>query len=254
MNEEYLYLSHGSLFSGIGGFDLAAKWLGWKNIFQVEIDDWCRKILAKNFPETKRFVDIKDFIGYEYANTIDVISGGFPCQPFSFAGKRRGKKDDRYLWPEMLRVIATIKPTYVVCENVSGIISLELDNVLSDLEAEGYITETFIIPACAVNAPHRRDRVWIIAYTNSERQKRRKQELQAAQEKGFNKTHLHSEPLRFHFNRNYLPTPRICRAADGLPNRMDRLKGLGNAIVPQVAYEIFKAIEGHELSYQEKLN
>ncbi len=160
-------LSHGSLFSGIGGFDLAAQWMGWNNIFQVEKDDWCRKVLAKNFPKTERFADIKDFTGYEYTNRIDVISGGFPCQPFSVAGQRKGKDDDRYLWEEMLRVIRTIKPTYVVGENVTGIIGLALDTVLSDLEAQGYTTETFIIPACSKNAWHRRDRVWIVAYANS---------------------------------------------------------------------------------------
>lgn len=160
-------LSHGSLFSGIGGFDLAAQWMGWNNIFQVEKDDWCRKVLAKNFPKTERFADIKDFTGYEYTNRIDVISGGFPCQPFSVAGQRKGKGDDRYLWEEMLRVIATIKPTYVVGENVTGIIGLALDTVLSDLEAQDYTTETFIIPACSKNAWHRRDRVWIVAYANS---------------------------------------------------------------------------------------
>lgn len=160
-------LSHGSLFSGIGGFDLAAQWMGWNNIFQVEKDDWNRKVLAKNFPKTERFADIKDFTGHEYTNRIDVISGGFPCQPFSVAGQRKGKDDDRYLWPEMLRVIATIKPTYVVGENVTGIIGLALDTVLSDLEAQDYTTETFIIPACSKNAWHRRDRVWIVAYANS---------------------------------------------------------------------------------------
>ena len=160
-------LSHGSLFSGIGGFDLAAQWMGWNNIFQVEKDDWCRKVLAKNFPKTERFADIKDFTGYEYTNRIDVISGGFPCQPFSVAGQRKGKDDDRYLWEEMLRVIATIKPTYVVGENVTGIIGLALDTVLSDLEAQDYTTETFIIPACSKNAWHRIDRFWIVAYANS---------------------------------------------------------------------------------------
>ena len=103
--------------------------MGWNNIFQVEKDDWCRKVLAKNFPKTERFADIKDFTGHEYTNRIDVISGGFPCQPFSVAGQRKGKDDDRYLWEEMLRVIATIKPTYVVGENVTGIIGLALDRV-----------------------------------------------------------------------------------------------------------------------------
>ncbi len=310
-------LSHGSLFSGIGGFDLAAQWMGWNNIFQVEKDDWCRKVLAKNFPKTERFADIKDFTGHEYTSRIDVISGGFPCQPFSVAGQRKGKDDDRYLWEEMLRVIATIKPTYVVGENVTGIIGLALDTVLSDLEAQDYTTETFIIPACSKNAWHRRDRVWIVAYANSigrqdeqkengkslcngernntiEEQGRKQQQcrigksssvfsnseskLSNERENGndteqreiqlqtggsdslFTDTNgigwengLHGQEQRGEANklgntyseqyRNYWEVePELGRVVDGLSGRVDRLKGLGNAIVPQVAYEIFSAI------------
>lgn len=160
-------MTHGSLFSGIGGFDLAAHWLGWQNIFQCEKDEWCRKVLAKNFPNANRYEDIKDFNAKKYNGAIDVISGGFPCQPFSVAGKQRGKEDDRYLWGEMLRVIGEVEPSFVVGENVTGIIGMALDTVLSDLEAQGYTTETFIIPACGKNAWHKRDRVWIVAYTNS---------------------------------------------------------------------------------------
>lgn len=303
-------LSHGSLFSGIGGFDLAAQWMGWNNIFQVEKDDWCRKVLAKNFPKTERFADIKDFTGHEYTNRIDVISGGFPCQPFSVAGQRKGKDDDRYLWEEMLRVIATIKPTYVVGENVTGIIGLALDTVLSDLEAQDYTTETFIIPACGKNAWHRRDRVWIVAYANSigwkdeqkengksvcngewnnsiEKQGREQQQCrtgksssvfpdtatQGFQERG-SKTVVRPEQEQKFERCGSLSTntndtgceeqrqpitngtelfapkcsswwetePGLGRVVDGLPGRVDRLKGLGNAIVPQVAYEIFSAI------------
>jgi DNA (cytosine-5)-methyltransferase 1 len=266
-------LSHGSLFSGIGGFDLAAQWMGWNNIFQVEKDDCCRKVLAKNFPKTKRFADIKDFTGYEYTNRIDVISGGFPCQPFSVAGQRKGKDDDRYLWEEMLRVIGTIKPTYVVGENVTGIIGLALDTVLSDLEAQDYTTETFIIPACSKNAWHRRDRVWIIAYTNdiSNSGNAREHERESF-EKGLQERNQMEQPaitsdVRFSANTDntgceeqrepitdgaelFAPKcsgwwetePGVGRVVDGLPGRVDRLKGLGNAIVPQVAYEIFSAI------------
>ena len=271
-------LSHGSLFSGIGGFDLAAQWMGWNNIFQVEKDDWCRKVLAKNFTKTERFADIKDFTGYEYTNRIDVISGGFPCQPFSVAGQRKGKDDDRYLWEEMLRVIATIKPTYVVGENVTGIIGLALDTVLSDLEAQDYTTETFIIPACSKNAWHRRDRVWIVAYANSigrqdeqkengkslcngewnntiEEQGREQQQCRTGKSSSvFSNTdntgcEEQREPIT---NGTELVAPKcsswwetepgVGRVVDGLPGRVDRLKGLGNAIVPQVAYEIFSAI------------
>jgi DNA (cytosine-5)-methyltransferase 1 len=160
-------MKHGSLFSGIGGFDLASEWMGWENVFQVEIDKFCTKVLEKNFPNVKRYGDIKEFDGTEYRESVDILSGGFPCQPFSVAGKRKGKTDDRHLWPEYLRVIREVKPSYVVGENVPGIINMELDNIIADLEGEGYTTEQFIIPACALNAPHRRDRLWVVAYHNN---------------------------------------------------------------------------------------
>ena len=289
----------------------------WNNIFQVEKDDWCRKVLAKNFPKTERFADIKDFTGHEYTNRIDVISGGFPCQPCSVAGQRKGKDDDRYLWEEMLRVIATIKPTYVVGENVTGIIGLALDTVLSDLEAQDYTTETFIVPACSKNAWHRRDRVWIVAYANSigrqdeqkengksvyngewnnkateqsrEQQQRRtgksssvfpntesklsnerkhgeykeQGEIQLqtggsnsvltdtngigrenglhGKEQGWQASELRNA-YQEQYGNYWQIEPGVGRVVDGLPGRVDRLKGLGNAIVPQVAYEIFSAI------------
>lgn len=115
-------MTHASLFTGIGGFDLAAEWCGWENVFQVENDPYCKELLKQNFPKTKKYGDIKKFKGKEYRRTIDVLSGGWPCQPFSVAGKRKGKEDDRYLWPEMLRVIQNVQPRWVVGENVSGII------------------------------------------------------------------------------------------------------------------------------------
>ena len=159
----------GSLFSGIGGFDLGLERAGMTIKWQVEIDDFCNKVLEKHWPDVKRYRDIKELRGDEL-EPVDLICGGFPCQPFSAAGKRRSKEDDRYLWPEMLRVIRAVRPNWIVGENVAGIVSLALDDVLSDLENEGYTCQSFIIPACAVNAPHRRDRVWIIARRNSERQ------------------------------------------------------------------------------------
>jgi len=159
----------GSLFSGIGGFDLGLERAGMTIKWQVEIDDFCNKVLEKHWPDVKRYRDIKELRGDEL-EPVDLICGGFPCQPFSTAGKRRSKEDDRYLWPEMLRVIRAVRPNWIIGENVAGIVSLALDDVLSDLESEGYSCQSFIIPACAVNAPHRRDRVWIIAHRNSERQ------------------------------------------------------------------------------------
>ena len=152
----------GSLFSGIGGFDLGLERAGMTIKWQVEIDDFCNKVLEKHWPDVKRYRDIKELRGDEL-EPVDLICGGFPCQPFSAAGKRRSKEDDRYLWPEMLRVIRAVRPNWIIGENVAGIVSLALDDVLSDLENEGYACQSFIIPACAVNAPHRRDRVWIIA-------------------------------------------------------------------------------------------
>ena len=155
------------LFSGIGGFSLAAQWTGKiETVGFCERDKFCKKILNKHWPSVPIYDDIFKLKGDEF-ETVDIISGGFPCQPFSVAGKRRSDKDDRFLWPEMLRIIKTIHPKWVVGENVAGIINLALDEVLSSLEAEGYTAETFIIPACAVNAPHRRDRVWIIAKSSS---------------------------------------------------------------------------------------
>lgn len=154
----------GSLFSGIGGFDLGLERAGMVIKWQVEIDDFCNKVLEKHWPKVNRYRDIKELRGDEL-EPVDLICGGFPCQPFSAAGKRRSKEDDRYLWPEMLRVIRAVRPNWIIGENVAGIVSLALDDVLSDLENEGYACQSFIIPACAVNAPHRRDRVWIISNT-----------------------------------------------------------------------------------------
>ncbi len=160
-------MNHASLFSGIGGFDLAAEWTGWNNVFNCEWEEFPRKVLKHNFPNAKQYEDIKDFNATEYRGRIDVLSGGFPCQPFSVAGQRKGSEDERHLWPEMLRIIGECQPRWVVGENVRGLVSwsdgLVLEEVFSDLEALGYSVQSFIIPACAAGAPHRRDRVWIVA-------------------------------------------------------------------------------------------
>lgn len=161
-------MTHASLFSGIGGFDLAAEWMGWQNVFNCEIDSFCRKVLAYHFPEAKQYEDVKTTDFTIYRGRIDVLTGGFPCQPFSLAGKRKGADDNRYLWPEMLRAIREIKPRWVVGENVFGIVNwsdgMVFEQVQSDLENEGYEVQPYIIPACAVDAPHRRDRVWFVAH------------------------------------------------------------------------------------------
>jgi DNA (cytosine-5)-methyltransferase 1 len=179
---------HISLFSGIGGFDLASEWMGWTNIVSCEINPFGRKVLAHYWPEAYHHDDIHT-LTYEKINeeltkrfgsnwrTNDIIlTGGFPCQPYSTAGKRLGKNDERHLWPQMLRVIQEVAPTYIVGENVRGIVNwnggMVFDEVQADLEDAGYEVIPFIIPACAVNAPHRRDRVWFVAYCNNNRLER----------------------------------------------------------------------------------
>ena len=161
-------MRHASLFSGIGGFDLAAEWMGWTNVFTCEIDSFPRQVLKHHFPNATHYEDIKQTDFSVHKGQVDILTGGFPCQPFSTAGKRLGKEDERHLWPEMLRAIREIEPKYIVGENVRGILNwsdgLVVDEVFSDLEGEGYEVFAFVLPAAGINAPHRRDRVWIIAH------------------------------------------------------------------------------------------
>ena len=163
-------MNHGSLFSGIGGFDLAARWMGWDNLFHVEWNPWCRQVLEYHFPESKSYTDVKQFDGTAWRGKVDIISGGFPCQPYSSAGKRMGKDDERHLWPEMLRIIREAAPAYVVGENVRGLTNwnggVVFEEVCADLEAAGYEVWTGIVPAAGVGAPHRRDRVWFVAHAH----------------------------------------------------------------------------------------
>lgn len=285
------------LFSGIGGFSLAASWV-WGDELEIvafcEKDLFCQKVLNKNFPGVFIYDDIKDvhgviantpdrkddrregrilveetvcrqsinsaFIaGHQDADEIDLLTGGFPCQPFSCAGQRKGKEDDRYLWPEMLRVISEIKPVWVIAENVGGFITIsdgmEFEHCFSDLESQGYEVQAFIIPACAVNAPHRRDRVWIVA--NSKETMCKRAGTTRARETRFTNGYqdasdgwstlsrmgnvVNGIPSRMaeHFDRE----PDISRTSTGEKDRVNKLKALGNSIVPQVAYEIMKAIK-----------
>jgi DNA (cytosine-5)-methyltransferase 1 len=163
-------MKHGSLFSGIGGFDLAADWMGWENIFHCEIAEFPRKILNHYWPNAECHEDIKKTEFTKYRGTVDIISGGFPCQPYSAAGKRLGKEDDRHLWPEMLRVIREVKPQWVVGENVRGLLNwnggMVFHEVCADLENIGYEVQAFIIPASGINAPHQRERLWIVAHSS----------------------------------------------------------------------------------------
>lgn len=258
-----IQLTHGSLFSGIGGFDLAAHWSGIPTKWQVEKDPYCRQILQQHFPETQLFEDVTQ-VGKKELNPVSIISGGFPCQPFSHAGKRKGQSDDRYLWPEMLRIIETMRPDYVISENVPGIITLALDDVLASLESAGYHSETFILPACGIGAWHKRDRVWIISY----RKDRFKQQawwktlesqveiFSNANGTGHQKQGAFGQPLHStkaptwettQLSDGCLPNiwesePNVDRVAHGVSKRMDRIKALGNAIVPQLAFILFQSI------------
>jgi DNA (cytosine-5)-methyltransferase 1 len=245
-------MNHIDLFSGIGGFALSAKWAGFKTRMFCENDKFCQKVLAKNFPNVPIHDDIKTF---NYSGKIDLLTGGIPCQPFSVAGKRKGKKDDRYLWPDMFRIIRQTQPSYVLIENVMGIIPIGLDDILVDLERENYAFVVLVLPASAAQAPHKRERVWIIAHRDSERCNvwcdtwdkrftkenidRHVQALQSewAQLKPQSWSTMQSDDwLRFN--------SESCRAHDGLSVRLerDRIRALGNAIVPQIAYPILKII------------
>ena len=149
------------LFSGIGGFGLAAKWAGIDTVAFCEIDPYCKKVLKKNFPNTPIFEDICKLKRGDLNEAVDLITGGFPCQPFSIAGKKKGTKDNRDLWPQMFRVVKEFKPTWVIGENVTNFLNMAFERTKIDMESQGYEVRTLIIPACSVGAPHKRDRVWM---------------------------------------------------------------------------------------------
>lgn len=311
-------MTHASLFSGIGGFDLAAEWVGWTNAFNCEIDPFCRRVLKYHFPNAEQYGDIRTTDFTIWRDRIDVLTGGFPCQPFSLAGKRKGTEDDRYLWPEMLRVIRTVRPRWVVGENVFGIVNwsegMVFDKVCSDLEAAGYEVQPYIIPACGVGAPHRRDRCWFVAYrtdagietmregqdgvhavgaaANADCDRCRIGTYQPKSVSGSSRTtdnrtcgeerspvHLRPTMRRMQHFRKVKPNARlsiqngngkrripdwsgfptespVCDRNDGFPGELagisfpawcrESIKACGNAIVPQVALQIFETINKYE--------
>ena len=316
-------MTHASVFSGIGGSEIAAQMLGWDNVFHCEVDLFCNKILDYWFPNAKSYKDVRQTDFREWRDKIDVLSGGFPCQPFSTAGKRKGANDDRYLWPEMLRCIDEIRPTWFVGENVVGITSMvqsesvinlenqaslfqennrlykhrcvgvfTLEKICTDIESLQYEVQPVIIPACSVGAPHKRDRIFIIAENINRMGSCGDEELEHkprqgnigptsidgnvesaiinSVEFGFKNSGLSkecfikNETQNFKFSGRDYETyrwerfpfqPAVCRGNDGFPFNVDRLsipfkvwrrqsvKAFGNAIVPQVIYEIFRAIE-----------
>jgi DNA (cytosine-5)-methyltransferase 1 len=279
-------MNHLDLCSGIGGFALAARWMRWATVGFAEIDPFASKVLAKHWPGVPNYGDIRSVSD---GIAADLITAGIPCQPYSCAGKQLGAEDDRALWPVALGVITRVRPDWIVVENVNGFINLALDGVLADLEAEGYEVGTLVLPACAVNAPHRRDRVWILADASSEgplsaTHARIHREQESAgprheehERRGEDVSHADREPLgrlaesrrqrgggqpksRVGWNFDGLPAELdrpfgsgpeqwdgdwergIPRVAKGVKDRASRLKALGNAIVPQVAYQIFRAL------------
>jgi DNA (cytosine-5)-methyltransferase 1 len=295
-------MRHGSLFSGIGGFDLAAEWCGWENVFHCEWNTFGQKVLKHHFPNSISYNDITKTDFTIHRGAIDIISGGFPCQPYSSAGKRLGKEDERHLWPEMLRAIREIQPSWVVGENVRGLTNwnggLVFDEVQTELEAEGYEVLPFLLPAAALNAPHRRDRIWFIAYSDINRLHRCNSTYEVRSthgrldalsniDEGFSNGNA-TDTKNYAKNSNslgqewglYQKQPKnaigkqfsksnsqymqntkwenfpteypLCNGNDGLSERLDRItfskwrkesiKAGGNAVVPQVAYQIFKSI------------
>ena len=280
------------LFSGIGGFSLGLERAGMETVAFCEFDKKAQLVLKKHWSGVPIYDDVRTLTGKRIAKeigTIDLICGGFPCQPFSVAGKQRGDQDDRHLWPEYFRLIQEIRPRWVIAENVTGLIQLGLDQVLSDLEGEDYSTETVVIPASAVNAPHRRDRLWIMAHSigrgrgdSKDRKICRnglsdtpiyssihedvadtecqRQQGQGKYERPCNtktdKTWETDRAVSGSKSRegNWNTEPELGRVAHGVPNRMDRLKQLGNAVVPQVVEVIGRAIMQIERSQDARQN
>ena len=312
-------MNHISLFTGIGGIDLASEWAGFDTILQVENDPYCLQVLEKHWPTVERCTDIRSLNGRKYRGTIDLLSGGFPCQPYSGAGKRKAFSDDRDLWPEMFRIIQEVRPTWVLGENVANFTNLGLDRTISNLESEGYEVQTFNIPAVAVSAWHQRARIFVVGYaehhgppTSKESRSTAKtgnddkegkdqagqpsgtggreayesmadsasERLQGkfrSQSKGDGKRlansskamadsqrigqsgqGLHGRPCNPKENTvreasgseyrskgnsaDWNAQPNVGRVAHGIPKRVDRLRALGNAVVPQQVFPILEAI------------
>ena len=289
-------MRHGSLFSGIGGFDLASEWMGWENSFHCEWHPFAQKILKYYWPNSISYEDITKTDFTIHKGGIDILTGGFPCQPYSTAGRRKGKDDERHLWPSMLRAIREIKPRWVVGENVRGLVNwnegLVFEEVQADLEAEGYKVQPFLLPAAGIGAPHLRYRIWFVAYSDHEGRSTGFGEVQdkngevpqwnnnaESSNTSIQQTITNSSieglegssrkkqgglhGLTGNYKQNQwedFPTVSpICTRHDGISDILDgitfskwrneSIKGAGNAIVPQVAFQIFKAIQEYENKY-----
>jgi DNA (cytosine-5)-methyltransferase 1 len=231
-------LTHGSLFAGIGGFDLGFERAGIKTVWQVEIDEYCRRVLEKHFPEAERFAEIRD-CGARNLSRVDVLSGGFPCQDISDCGLRAGLSGDRSgLWREMARIIGEIRPRFVCVENVSALLERGMGDVLADLANFGYDAEWECLPAAAFGAPHVRERIWIVAYPES------KSRIHKSGNGHIRNIFDGSSLRAFKYSHKNVPAPypELCRVDDGIPNRVDRHEHLGNALYPQIAQWIAERI------------
>lgn len=275
-------MAHVDLCSGIGGFALGFERAGLSKPVQFcDIEPWSRRVLSKHWPDVPIAEDVKELARDPDRNVFDcdILSAGYPCQPFSVAGNQKGAEDDRHIWPYIREIVAHKRPAWCVFENVYGHIGLGLDEVLFDLESEGYASRTFVVPACGVDAPHRRDRLWIVADAVSPRSQARHSDRlgnqhgsqgdQGQSESSSSEVHVadaDSERLQGRQNardtsqgwaqrkeqsprrnkrtdgQNWPVEPSICRVAHGIPKRVDRLRGLGNAIVPQIAQRIGETI------------
>ena len=231
------------LFSGIGGFTYGLESVGFNTVAFCENEPYMQSVLNKHWPEIKIYDDVRKLTKRKLDTdeiTIDVITGGWPCQPVSQVGKRKGKSDDRYLWPEMFRVISEVRPRWVIGENVAGIVKMGIDSVLSDLEGVGYTTQTFDLPAASVGANHQRRRMFIVGHNETSLAYTPGEGLQGQPSPSLSQR---QETVRHNWSRHrWLPTPRICRRGDGVQKRMDRLKGIGNSVVPALVAEIGGAI------------
>jgi DNA (cytosine-5)-methyltransferase 1 len=265
-------MRHGSLFSGIGGFDLAAEWMGWENIFHCEWNKFGQQVLKYYWPKAISYEDITKTDFTIHRGSIDIITGGFPCQPFSVAGKQKGNEDERHLWPEMLRAIREIQPSYIVGENVGGLVSwnggMVFEQVQAELEIEGYQVQSFILPAAGVGTIHKRDRVWVVAYNdkvsrcnlgkcNLQNRKKWSEGFGGKSWVEFQLGNSKITPIKWGSKRyNIINEPALINGSNGIPTRLDGITfskwceqsngAAGNAIVPQVVHQIFKAIEEYE--------
>lgn len=219
-----------SLFAGIGGFDLGFERAGMKCVAQVEIDPFCQKVLAKHWPDVPRFGDIHD-VGKHNLPKADVICGGFPCQPYSSSGTKKGSDDDRALWPEMFRVISELKPTWVVGENVARFEHMGLETLFTDMESIGYESAAIEIPIGALKAPHSRKRWFVVSYIKGNGYWKRGEEFILCKKDGRQNGELLSKSAITNW---WEAEPRMGRVAYGVPSQVDRIRSLGNSVAPQI--------------------